>query len=174
MAVWKVARMNRVSALTGEALPPDVDVVTALFGDDEEIGEDRVRGAGFIRKDFLAEEATDERLAGAYCVWRTRTASAKPEEERRMDLDMARQFLERLLAENRGERDAVCMTLALLLARKRRVNLVGQKTGVLVCRWPRESETFEVPAPEVTEADAEHLQQEILRLFDLEPGGPVS
>ena len=32
MAVWKVARLGRVSSLTGEPLPPDTEVVTALFG----------------------------------------------------------------------------------------------------------------------------------------------
>lgn len=167
MAVWKVARLNRVSSLTGEPFPPDTDVVAALFGDDEEIGEDRVRGSGFARRDFLASEATDEVLAGAYCVWRTRTPPPDPEEDRRMDLDMARRFLERLVTEARPDRAAVAMTLALMLARKRRLNLVDQRADALVCRWPRETETFEVPAPDVTEADAEHLQQEILRLFDI-------
>ncbi|MDJ0973599.1 MAG: hypothetical protein QNJ98_04000 [Planctomycetota bacterium] len=167
MAVWKVQRLARVSALTGEAFPPDTEIVTALFGEEEEVGEDRVKGSGFVRKDFLAAEATDELLADAYCVWRTRTAPPNPEDERRLDLDMARAFLERLLEEKNPERDAVCMTLALLLIRKRRLNLEGQDETALRCRWPREKATFKVPAPVVTEADAEQLQQELTRLFDV-------
>lgn len=167
MSVWKVQRLARVSALTGEPFPPDTEVVTALFGEDEEVGEDRVKGSGFVRRDFLASEATDAVLEGAYCIWRTRTAPPNPEDERRLDLDMARTFLERLLEEKNPERDAVCMTLALLLVRKRRLNLEGQEDGALRCRWPREKAVFRVPAPVVTEADAEQLQQELTRLFDV-------
>ncbi len=167
MPVWKVTRLGRLSSLTGEAFPPDTEIVTALFGEDEELEEDRVKGTGFVRRDYLEAEVTDELLADAYCIWRTRTAPAKPEDERRLDLDMARTFLERLLEEKKPERDAVCMTLALLLVRKRRLNLEAQDEGKLRCRWPREKSIFSVPAPAVTEADAEQLQQELTRLFDV-------
>jgi hypothetical protein len=167
MSVWKVARVARVSSLTGAAFPPATEVVTALFGAEEEVGEDRVRGTGFSRRDYLPEEATPERLAGAFCVWRTRTPDEAPRAEQRLDLDMAREFLERLLAEAREDRGAVMMALALLLVRKRRLNLVSQGEDVLVARWPREERTFRVPAPALTEADAEALQQELARLFQL-------
>lgn len=168
MAVWKVARLGRVSSLTGEAFPPDTEVVTALFGEEEETGEDKVRGSGFARRDFLVSEATDERLEGAFCVWRTRTPPAKEEGEKRFDLGMAREFLERLLAEAREDRAAVCLTLALLLARKRRLVILDQDAEALTCRWPREKDTFAVPAPIVSEAEAETLQQDLMRLFDME------
>ncbi len=167
MAVWKVQALTRVSAVTGEPLPPDTDVVTALFGEDEEVGEDRVRGTHFVRKDFLKDEATEDALAGAFCIWQTRTPPEKPQNERRLDLGMAREFLERLLDEGNRDRDAVCMTLALLLIRKRKLNLVEQREGAFRVRWPRDDKAFEVPAPEVTEADAEVLQQELTRLFDV-------
>lgn len=165
MSVWKVQRLGRVSSLTGEAFPPDTDIVTALFGEEEEVAEDKVRGTGFTRRDFLASEVTDEHLVGAFCVWQTRTAPADPEEERRMDLGMAREFLTRLLNEGDPERGAVCMTLALLLIRKRKLALLDQSADSLTVRWPRETETFEVPAPDVTEAEAEGLQQDIMKLF---------
>ena len=167
MGVWKLKRLGRQSSLTGEVFPPDTEIVTALFGEEEEVGEDKVRGTGFVRRDYLASEAEPKLLEGAWCVWRTRTAARKPDEERRLDLDMARQFLERLLGEGSDERGPVCLTLALLLIRKRKLNLMSQKNGYLIARWPRETETFKVPAPEVTEADAEQLQQELLRLFDM-------
>jgi hypothetical protein len=167
MAVWKVARLGRVSSLTGQAFPPDTEVVAALFGEAEETGEDRVRGTGLVRRDWLPEEATPERLAGAYCVWRTRTPPPQVAEERRLDLEMARELLQRLLDEGDASRAPACLALALLLARKRRLNVVAQEPGRLVARWPRETATFEVPAPELTEADAEALEQELRRLFDL-------
>ncbi len=167
MAVWKVQRLGQVSSVTGEAFPPDTPVVTALYGEEEEQGEDKVRGSGFVRRDFLVDEATDERLEGAFCIWRTRTAPPKKDADRRLDLDMARQFLERLLAEGDEKRAGVCLALALLLVRKRRLALVEQRDDVLVARWPRQTETFLVPAPQLTEADAEALEQELQRLFEL-------
>lgn len=168
MAVWKVQRLGRVSSLTGEPFPPDSEIVTALFGEDEEMGEDRVRGSGFLRKDYLDEEATDERLAGSFCRWRTRTPPAKAEEEKRFDLGMAKEFLQRLLAEGRDDRAPVCLTLALLLARKRRLVIEDQDAESLTCRWTGEKGTFPVPAPVVSEAEAEVLQQDIMRLFGFE------
>lgn len=172
MAVWKVHRLGRVSSASGELLPPDTEIVTALFGDDEEVGEDRVRGSGFVRKDFLVEEATDEALQAAFCVWRTRTPPAKPEKARRFDLAMAREFLERLLTEGRDDRAAVCLTLALLLARKRRLTIIEQGADVIKARWPKSDEVFDVPAPIVTEAEAESLQQDLMRLFGMETAPP--
>jgi len=169
MAVWKVQRLARVSSLTGTPFPPDVEVVTALFGEEgeEAAREDAVRGASFVRRDYLASEATDALLQGAYCVWRTRTPPERTGEGRRLDLDMAQDFLRRLLAEGDPERAAVCLTLALLLARKRRLVILSQESDRLRARWPRETEEFDVPAPAVGEADAERLQQELTRLFDV-------
>jgi hypothetical protein len=171
MAVWKIAKVGRVSAVTGTPFPPDTDIVTALFGEEAEISDDKVKGGGFSRRDFLPEEALPERLLGAYCVWRTRTASEKPANQRPLDLELAREFLERLLREGDEGRAAgrvgVAMALALILVRKRRLALVEQGETALRCRWPREDAVFEVPAPSLTDAEAETLQQELLRLFDL-------
>ncbi len=173
MAVWKVQRLARVSAATGEPFPPDTEIVTALFGEEEEAGEDKVRGSGFVRKDFLVEEATDERLAGAFCVWHTRSAPAKEEGEKRFDLGMAREFLERLLAEGREDRGSVCLTLALLLARKRRLTIVDQDADTLTAHWPKSKDLFKVPAPTVSDAEAETLQQEMMRLFHMDVPEPA-
>lgn len=167
MAVWKISKLGRVSSVTGEGFPPDCPVVTALFGEEEEVGEDKVKGAGFVRRDFLEEEATPERLAGAFCVWRTRTEPAQPSQRRPLDLGMAREFLQRLLDQGDEGRAPVCLALALILMRKRRLRLVRQGDGWLEAAWPGEKKPFRVPAPALTDADAEALQQELQRLFDL-------
>ena len=167
MAVWKIAKVGRVSSVTGSPFPPDTDVVTALFGQDADTSDDKVKGGGFARRDFLPEEAVPERLVGAYCVWRTRTAPEKPVSQRPLDLALAREFLERLLREGDEQKAGVAMALALLLVRKRRLSLVEQGERSLRCRWPKEDAVFEVPAPDLTDAEAETLQQELLRLFDL-------
>jgi hypothetical protein len=165
--VWKIAKVGRASSVTGAPFPPDTDVVTALYGEEQEASEDKVRGAGFSRRDFLPAEATPERLAGAYCVWRTRTPPAVPAARRPLDLDLAREFLERLLREGTEARAGVAMALSLILVRKRRLTLVEQTDDALVVRWPKEEALVRVPAPVLTEAEAESLQQELLRLFDV-------
>ena len=167
MAVWKVSRLGRVSSLTGEPFPPDTSVVTALYGEEEEAGEDKVRGTGFVRRDYRVEEATEERLADAYCVWHTRTPPEKPASQRPLDLAMAREFLQRLLDEGDAERAPVCLALSLILMRKRRLRLVKQGEGWLEACWPNEKRPIRIPAPELTEADTEALEQEIQRLFEL-------
>jgi hypothetical protein len=145
-------------------------MVSALFGADEEVGEDRVRGSALARKDFLTEEATPEALAGAFCVWRSRAPSEEAKAPR-LDLEAAGELLDRLLLERSSPggstaRDGACLTLALLLARKRRLTIVSEREGALVVRRPKEERTFEVPAPTLTEAEEVELEQELARLFE--------
>ena len=171
MSTWKVARPTKTCALSGRPLPPDAPVVAALFGAEEEVSEDKVRGTGFVRKDFLlegADEAAIERaLAGAYCTWRARTPPASGSKVPRLDLGMARELLERLLVENDPSRSSVAWTLALLLVRKRHLHLVSDKDQVLTLRWPKEEATFRIPSAVVSEAEEESLQQELMRLFEV-------
>lgn len=165
MAVWKIAKPSRCSAVTGEPFPHDAEIVAALFGEDEETSEDKVKGSGLARRDFLPAEATPERLAGAYCVWRTRTPPEVPAHQRPLDLDMARELLERLLAEGAEAKAGVALALGLMLVRKRRLVLLEQRPATLLVRWPKDEQGFELPAPTLTDAEAEALQQELLRLF---------
>lgn len=171
MAAWKVARLSKVCAATGKPLPPDTAIVTALFdvkgGAEDEVSDDKVKGTGLVRKDFLVEAATAEAIAHAFCVWRTKTPPENPSKELRLDLEMARNLLERLLAEEDATRAPAVLTLSLLLIRKRRLHLVSEKEGRLTVRWPKETSTFEVPAPTITEADEATLEQELTRLFEV-------
>jgi hypothetical protein len=171
MATWRVARANRVCALTGKPLGPGSTVVTALFGADEEVGEDKVRGTGLARKDFLVDgadpKALEAALSGCFCSWRTKVPPETGPKALRLDLGMARELLERLVAANDPARAPAALVLALLLARKRRVTVVAEKDSALVLRWPKEESTFSVPVVPVTEAEEESLQQELLRLFEV-------
>jgi hypothetical protein len=171
MATWKVARLSKVCAATGKPLPPDSPVVTALFdvkgAGEEDVTDDKVKGTGLARKDFLPEAATPEALAGAFCVWRGKTPPENPTKTLRLDLAMARDLLERLLAQDDPSRGPALLTLALLLIRKRRLALVAEREGRLTCRWPKETSTFDVPAPTITEAEEATLEQELLRLFEV-------
>ena len=66
MPTWKVARPTKVCALSGRPLPPDAAVVAALFGVPEEVSEDKVLGAGLVRKDFLVEGNDQVKAAALY------------------------------------------------------------------------------------------------------------
>ena len=171
MATWKVARRTKTCALSGKAIPPGSTVVTALYGADEETSEDKVKGTGFARKDFLDDGADpaglDAALAGAFCTWRTKTPADDGPKTPRLDLAMAGELLDRLLLAADPSRAAVTWALSLMLVRKRRLSLVGEKDSVLTFRRPRDEGTFEIAAVVVTEAEEEALTQELSRLFEV-------
>lgn len=181
MSTWKVARLTKTCALSGRPLPPDAPIVAALFGVPEEVSEDKVLGAGLVRKDFLVEgndpAALEAALAEAYCHWHTKSPPEHPSKAHRLDLGLARELLERLRAEGDPAKGPVILTLALLLLRKRQLQLVkehaspapaepGAPAGELELRWPKEETTFRVASVVVTEAEQETLQQELARLFE--------
>jgi hypothetical protein len=169
VATWKVARPTKTCALTGRPLPGDTAIVAALFGVDEEVSEDRVRGTGMVRKDFLADapaDALEKALEGAYCSWKTRTPPENAAKAHRLDLGLARELLERMLAEGDPARAPVVLTLALLLVRKRQLTLVGEKDGTLTLRWPRVEGTFTIPVVTIAENEEAQLQDELSRLFE--------
>ena len=171
MATWKVARSSKVCALTGRPLEPGASVMTALFGVEEEVSDDKVRGAGFVRKDFLVDEAEPAALAAAvadaYCVWRTKLPPDTGPRVPRLDVAMARDLLERIVLENDPARAAAAWTLAMLLVRKRQLALVAEKNGILVLRWPKMETTFEVASVVVPDDEMERLEQDLSRLFEV-------
>jgi hypothetical protein len=171
VATWKVAHLTKTCALSGRPLPPGAPIIAALFGVEEEVSEDKVRGSGFVRKDFLVEgsdpAALEKAVEGSFCTWRTTTPPESGSKTPRLDLGMAKDLLERLVAAADPSRAAVAWTLAMLLIRKRHLHLVSEREGTLTLRWPKEEETFRVPTVVVTEAEEESLQQELLRLFEV-------
>ena len=171
MATWKVARSAKVCALTARPLEPGASVVAALFGTDEEVSEDKVKGTGFVRKDFLVDgatpEALDAALGGAFCTWRTKVPSDTGPRTPRLDLGMARDLLERLVRESDPGRAGVAWTLSMLLVRKRQLQLLGEKDGLLTLRWPKSEETFTLASTVVPDAEIEQLEQELSRLFEV-------
>lgn len=171
MATWKVARSSKVCALTGRPLEPGASVVTALFGVDEEVSDDKVRGTGFERKDFLVDDDDPAPLAAAiadaFCVWRTKVPPDTAARVPKLDVTMARDLLERIVLENDPARAAAAWTLAMLLVRKRELTLLGEKGGALVLRWRKSEGTFEIPSVVVAEAEIEQLEQDLSRLFEV-------
>ena len=96
-----------------------------------------------------------------------------PEERRAaFDLDMARQFLLRLLAEDAPERASLRYLLVLLLLRKRVVQVEDQFRDAergerMTFVLPPDDAVHEIACPELDEAETESLREQLGQLFDL-------
>jgi hypothetical protein len=98
-----------------------------------------------------------------------------PEPEKRkavFDLNVAREFLRRLLREGAPERASLRYLLALLLMRKRVVKVLEQYSDergdvMVVTIRPEDEESHEIVCAEIDEAESESLREELGRLFDL-------
>ncbi len=158
MAEYRIAKRARVCAKSGEEFKPGSMVVSVIFQ-----GQD-----GFERHDVSEEcfEGADR----AFSFWRTRVPESL-DEQRRLDLSLAREFLMRLLAEEAEERAGLAYALVLLLSRKRRIRIVGSRREgereLLQVRWPHteDEEPIEVAVPPMDDEKVERVQAELERLF---------
>lgn len=131
------------------------------------------RGESFERRDLC--EACFDGAGGAFSFWRAR--QPKTEQERhKLDLDLAGDFLARLVREGDPARAPLAYLLALLLARKRRAKLEGaeRRDGReflrVTLRGDESDETIELPVPDLDDASARSVQAELDALFE---GGEV-
>ncbi len=158
MAEYRIAKRARVCARSGAVFKPGSVVVSVIF-----LGQD-----GFERHDVTEEcfEGDDR----AFSFWRTRVPESL-DEQRRLDLNLAREFLTRLLAEEAEERAGLAYALVLLLSRKRRIRIVGSRREgereLLQVRWPstEDEEPIEVAVPPMDDEEVERVQAELERLF---------
>lgn len=159
---WQVGSRGASCAGCSAGFTPGADVVSALFDAAEE---------GFTRGDYCdACFASLDVEARPFSWWRA--PLPEPESDRAVfDLSVAREFLVRLLREGDPERASLRYLLTLLLLRKRGVKVVEQfsdeRGDVMVVTLPPEDATWEVPCPELDEAETETLRDELGRLFDL-------
>jgi hypothetical protein len=160
MSEYKIARRARVCAVSGQPFAPG-DVIVSVIHEEPQ---------GFVRRDVREEHLAS--LPGApFCVFRTKEPPPPPP-ARRVDYDLAQQFLDRLLREADPAREPLVYALTLLLSRKRRLKILetrrlpdGELLHVAVPR-AEEDEIVQVRAPRLTPEQETLLQQEIARLFD--------
>ncbi|MGH7338758.1 MAG: hypothetical protein ACREI7_14345 [Myxococcota bacterium] len=138
--------------------PDGAMIVSAVYAD----------GEGFLRRD-LCEPCFPGR-EGAFSAWKTR--QPRTEEERvKLDLDLARDFLRRLVREGDPARAGLSYLLALLLARKRRVRILetvrGAGAETLRVQMPGDEgdEVVELRVPALDDAETARLQAELSGLF---------
>lgn len=164
MEEYRFQRRSPVCMESGEPFREGDGIVSAIYRSDE----------GFVRRDVREDRFAD--AGEAFSVWRSRMPATE-EEERKLDLDLALDFLDRLVREADPAREGLAYVLTLLLARKRRVKIRetralpdGEVLTVVLPR-PDGDETVKVRAPALQEAEIEALQQELAKLFGFADSG---
>jgi hypothetical protein len=160
---FKIARRASACSVSGKPFEPGDTIVSVIHEEPQ----------GFVRRD-VREEHLPAIPGSPFCIFRTRQP-LPPAPARRLDYDLAREFLDRLLREADPAREPLVYALTLLLARKRRVKIVRTRRlpdgDLMEVAIPRaeEDERVNVRAPRLTPEEEEKLQAEIARLFDFEP-----
>jgi hypothetical protein len=163
---FKIARRAPVCAVSGRPFEPG-DVIVSVIHEEPQ---------GFVRRDVREEHLAS--IGGTpFCVFRTRQPPPPPP-ARRLDYDLAREFLDRLLREADPAREPLVYALVLLLSRKRRVKIVETRRlpegELLLVAIPRteEDEVVQIRAPRLSPEQETTLQQELARLFNFDSGDP--
>ena len=146
-------------------------VVSALFETSLGTAAASEDAADFARRDFCSICFEGDADTGEPFSWWRAEVPAPEEKKAAFDLNVAREFLVRLLREDAPERASLRYLLTLLLLRKRIVRVEDQfhdeRGEVMTVRIPPDEALHEVPCPEIDEAEAEALRHQIGRLFDL-------
>ncbi len=163
MAEYRISTRAKTCAATGEPFQEGQVIVTAIDEDPED---------GFIRRDYSEQGFLG--AGGAFSYWRSRLP-VTPDEGRKLDFDLALNFLQKLIAQADPEREGLAYTLVLLLARKRRVKIKvsrplpdGELLTVVV-PGPEEDREVTMHAPRLTPDDVTRIQTELATLFGFEP-----
>jgi hypothetical protein len=164
---FRITRRAHACAVSGQPFEPG-DVIVSVIHEEPR---------GFVRRDVREENLAS--IPGApFCVFRTKQPPPPPP-AKRIDYELAQEFLDRMLREADPAREAVVYVLTLLLARKRRVKIVQTKRlpegDLLTVSIPRaeEDEIVHVRAQELTPDEETALQREMARLFNFDTGESV-
>ena len=158
MEEYKFKRRSTVCMASGEPFREGDVIVSAIYPGEE----------GFVRRDMREDHFDGAKEA--FSFWRTRMPATE-EEETKLDLDLAADFLDRLVREADPAHEGLAYLLTLLLSRKRRVKIRetrpvtdGEILTVILPR-PEDDATVKVRAPRLSDGDIERLQAELGRLF---------
>lgn len=165
MSDFKIAKKGAGCAVCGREFPVGEDFVSAIF----EL-PDEAEGM-FERVDACAGCFAGLERA-PYSRWTTRKP-AETSKEPVLDLSLAREFLVRLAREGNPERGGLLYLLALLLLRKRRIKLLGERQGEggplmdFAVRTEDAEVEVAVSARDLSPEEQADLEGELARLFGL-------
>ncbi len=159
---WRTGKREGACAACEASFAAGDAVVSALYEETADDGDVR-----FVRSDWC-DACFDPDARPPYSWWRL----AMPAERKAaFDLDVAREFLLRLLQENAPDRVSLRYLLALLLMRKRIVRVEEQlhddRGEIMVVRVRGHESPWEIVCPEIDETEAEWLRDQLGVLFNL-------
>jgi len=171
---WKTGKRGGACTRCEAQFAPLDAVVSALFegavgaSADQDLADDAP--PPFERADLCSACFDAATSPPPFCWWRTEIP--EPHKKRAtLDLQVAREFLVRLLDERAPERAPLRYLLALLLMRKRLVKVVEQfsdeRGEMMIVRLPPDETPHEIECPALDERVTESLRADLGRLFDL-------
>lgn len=142
------------------------------FEDDEVVTTTlRLEGEGFQRRDLCAECAAKE-AQDPWSVWQGQRFASARRGPMKFDLGYLRQLFVRLVAREDENARPLLWVVALLLMRRRLLELQGRRlageTEVLLCRLKGEEETLEVHDPHLDESSIQGLAEALGEIFELD------
>lgn len=160
---YQVKPLGRTCAVTGEPLAPGSVVFSVLLS-----GEN----GSWERRD-ISRDAWDGPPDGAVGHWTCRVPEPEVVTKRRLDPDEMMRLFERMTEEANPHRESLRFVLALLLVRKRRLEIDGNGSDddeVLRLNGLHGEGEFEVRDPCLEPDEAERLQAELNALLVAEAG----
>lgn len=130
--------------------------------------EEEPAAVGFERRDYCVP--CWEKKPELFSFWKTRMP--KLEEKRLEDINAMVEFFRRLIEGPLEDpfRAKIAYLTALLLARKRRVRLVGSAGGRLKIEKTWDGEAAAIPEPVITDDELAELRTRMEELFEIELG----
>ncbi len=153
---WKIQKRGRGCSLCGRRFRPGEEHYSGIVEAD----------GRFERRDVCSDcwKGRPE----FFSFWKTR----RPDRSERKLEDVAAmvEFFKKLMSEASPEpqRRKITFLTALLLARKRRIKILGSHGGALRIEKSWDGETTEIAEPLITEEELEDLRRQMERLFEME------
>ena len=140
----------------------DEVIVTALFLDE----------SGFERKELCLScegELDDE----PFSTWRAKRSGDEAPPPRRLDLSYLSDLFRRLQGKEEAMAQRLCWISALLLLRKKLLELRGRREGeggeeILLVGFRREEESYELPDPKLDDETIASISEDLGNIFNLE------
>lgn len=125
-------------------------------------------GARFERRDVCAP--CWAKKPELFSFWKTRMP--RLEERRLENINAMTDFFKKLIEKPAAEpaRQKITYLTALLLARKRRVKILGSAGGRLKLEKSWDGEPIEIADPSITDAELDDLKRQMEELFEIELG----
>jgi hypothetical protein len=156
IADYPIQANTRTCAATGRPLHPGDRVFSTLTYEEGQL----------VRRDFSAE-AWHGPPAGCLAHWVSRVPAHSQKRRLTFDDELMMECFERLAEETDWQKIQLRYVLGLLLMRRRRLRFadvkhVGSETR-LILSCPRTNLSYEVVDPQLTEADIQRVQDELIR-----------